>query len=296
MRRRCVANNTVTFRFNGRFVYALSPKKVWAIAPHFTPPFDVHQPKMAIRHDLIQFQLANTTITTLEPECRLTSDIRLPAVHAHGDPEPEVLVWDLAGLTMSIGAPAASTLEPTPDKPKSPLHLPELEEVRGGGRPALKTSALRAGSRSESNAVFELVGATGKSRPLVDRKTRVSDFVDVSVNGDQATPKQKNGADFSKFPADFVEFEVQATSPLSMTFHDEHGRQAGVVVVKPGALVCISHLCARIKVPLSTDLEFSQYYNLLTTDPGTSSLVPFVLRGEGLAEGMGCHLVATIDV
>ncbi len=290
----------IKFRFYGRFVYAealpegsSAASRISVIAPHFDEAsFGRHQTLMNIQRGRIMF---GDKATTLEPTMRLASAAPIE--------DAELLIWDLSGLRLTFGVSQAPvTLTPTSGEV---LALPRLEALRGRAA-ELNPAALNAGSPGISNAVIELTAGTGVASPaLVRDNVLLSTVAAVQENllsaQQQAVRDPDTDSAIEATPADLVEFVVplpEDRKALVMTLTGADG-VARRVTVLAGTTIVITNLCSQLHAPRKFDLEFSQYYNVLTSDPGRDALIPVEpLRHVGdpgaLGEGIGCDIQARI--
>jgi hypothetical protein len=287
----------VTLRFYGRFAFVKTSTQVFAVAPNFGQPFEPHRSFMTIRHDKIRFVVPNTTErkTTLEPSLRIVGDMDIPDPHTpRQDATPEMLVWDMAGMSIAYGPPVQSTID-TSKQP--PLDLDEMEKLRGNNNTTVEPAALTANSNGEANTVVAISGASATPRAMSpEQKINLGKFTEVSSLGQEAPPIKNSTGIIVKYPSDYAEFTLTSASELQLRFKRD-GQDAGIVTVKDNVIVCFSNLCTKIKAPEKFDLEFSQYYKLLTNKPGLSAIVPFQQKDPRvLGEGMGCYLNAVISV
>jgi hypothetical protein len=287
----------VTLRFYGRFAFAeRGPDGIFALAPNFTAPFAKHDVRMSIRQDHVLFEVGSALVTTFDPSLRIASDVAIPdprSAEDH-DPTPEVLVWDLSGVNVSIGAPSPSTLQASPEPP---LRLRELNAF-GGSAATLKASALAADPSKESNAVIAIHNGTGKARAM-DPSVSVNLAPRAAVEQGPPAPSAvltESGAPITRKPADFVDFTIPLGQAQSLTISCTTGGTTKDVVLLGGATVCFSNLCAPLKRPDRVDLEFAQYYNLLESQSASPQVVPVEqFAGTFTGEGMGCYMVAQIE-
>jgi hypothetical protein len=305
----------ITLRFYGRFVFAKHANGTYSVlAPTFDLPFEKHQALMSIPQPSLKYfdrdnpiGLPTTQITTLQPLLRTAS---------HNDPlHPQVVVWDLAGLRVSYtaAAPAGVTLK----SPTSVLpDLATIEAVRTNSTtpPAieLRPDSLRPNDCGVTAAVVVVAQGDGTVKTACDT---METFVDggaamvadikerhpeVKIQGDPVVPKKdpKNPSnDFALLPAEIVEFEMTGQAGpegpvLTLQLTNSRGDHAGVVSVRDGATISFSNLCAAIRLPGDSDLEFSRYYALLQTPPGDAGLVPH--EPTTTSEGPCCICGVTI--
>jgi hypothetical protein len=290
----------VKFRLYGRFVYAEAMQegsdaasRVSVIAPNFDEQlFGRHQVLMSVQRGRVVF---GDGATTAEPTTRLASAAPIE--------EAELLVWDLSGLRVTYGISASNvTLRP---RSGEVLALPRLESLQG--RTAeLDPSALRPDANGISNAIIELTAGEGVAAPALASASVLLSTVaaarDSLLDAQQTAVRDPDTQSaIEAVPADLVEFAIplpngQRALTLTLTGADGTARR---VTVREGTTVVFTNLCSHLHAPRTFDLEFSQYYNLLKSDPGADALIP-VERPKGamdpgpLSEGIDCIIQARI--
>lgn len=318
---------SVTLRFYGRFVYAEAMKdgkpanKISAIAPNFeVRRFGKHQALMTIQRDQLQFG-PDGGLTTLPPAFRNVSD-RPDILDA------EFMVWDLSGLRVTYGLTGAVTLkdEPAagfaaagaaPAADHKVLDLEQLETLRGAGKPTLAPTALRPDARGgPANAVIEITAGAGVAKPVLENAIHLAREEDVIRAREAREFKDAGGSPAagateiapiknpvtSQFetavPADHVEFSVPlpaGVKVLTLTFLGASDAEVGIVTVAENTTVSFSNLCCSLRPPVFEDLEFSQYYQLLSGPADTKRLIPVEVRAPGLlSEGQDCDIQARL--
>lgn len=277
----------VTLKFHGRFLYAQksSDKTLTAVAPVFGGDFPPHQPLMSIRHDHVQFKEkkhGTKTITTLDPLLRIMAEAN--------PQDPQIMVWDLTGCTVTYV---------TPDSPagaitgsKEVASLKELEDNENRTAVA-NQNALMIG-QGFANALVVLTNA-GKTSSAHTVPYSFSHEDKAKLGQASAIPKKGSNPPqaLRKEPAEIVAFDV--SMPAAPAGEDQRltlkiekgGNLLGFVCIKKGGVVCFSHACAKIHEQGDIDLEFMRYYDaLMAHDP--KALIPFD-NGTELIEGIPCY-------
>jgi hypothetical protein len=315
---------SVTLRFYGRFVYAEAMKdgkpanKISAIAPNFdVRRFGKHQALMTIQRDQLEFGPTGA-LTTLAPAFRNVSD--RPEIT-----DAEFMVWDLSGLrvTYPLSGDVALKEETGPAAAGSTadhlvLDLERLEKLRGGAAPTLAPSALRPDARGRSNAVIEITAGIGVAKPVLENAIELGRQAEILAAQENAEVELKGGTapgptDFQRVknpttskvetavPADHVEFTITlpgADKTLKLTFMNASGEPVGVVTVKEDTTVSFSNLCCDLRPVTVADLEFSQYYTLLSAAPDPNVLIPVEVTAAApgmLGEGQDCDIQARLS-
>lgn len=256
---------------------------------------------MTIRHSHVFFKEpgGETLFTTFDPHFRVTSpDIK------EGD--VELMVWDLAGLTVTYEA--AGTSELIPVQGGDVYHIGALEGMKG--RPAQLDADVLHPDFRRSNAVIELKGAKGETAKPTNPVT-MELASEVSIR--QGKPERFDhppGTRVKDDPTDLVTFTVTVkdhpddeTPCLTLTCTSESGEIVGTIALLPGAVIGISNSCPQIEEPAEHDLEFSRYYDLLTTRRPNDVLIPILSKKQDrnapvkprLMEGMRCYIVSTMS-
>ncbi|HLG54026.1 MAG TPA: hypothetical protein VI485_01770 [Vicinamibacterales bacterium] len=306
----------ITLRFYGRFIFARHANGTYSVlAPTFDLPFEAHRALMSIPQSSLKYLdrdnligLPAMQITTLQPLLRTAS---------HTNPlNPQVVVWDLAGLHVWYTAAAPANVTLTSVKGDL-IDLATIETVRTHPSPPPPTEllpeSLRANDSGVTTAVIAISQGTGTvntacntleafvdggAAMVADLKER---HPDVNIQGDPVVPKedpQNPGSDFMRLPAEIVEFSMTGQPGpdgpvLTLQLTNNQGDLAGLVSVRDGTTISFSNLCAAIRRPGDSDLEFSRYYALLQTSPGGAGLVPH--EPTATSEGPCCICAATLS-
>jgi hypothetical protein len=303
-------------RFCGRFVFARHADGTYSVlAPSFDLPFEAHRALMSVPQNSLKYfdrdkpiGLPPTQITTLQPLMRVAS---------HTDPlNPQVLVWDVAGLHVSYTAAAPANVTLTNVKGEL-IDLATVEKVRThpAAPPAieLRPESLRANDCGVTTAVIAISRGTGTVKTACDTEEAFVDggaamvadlkarHPNVKIEGDPVKAKEdpnNPGSAFMRLPAEIVDFSMSGQAGpdgpvLTLRLTNNKGDLAGLVSVRDGATISFSNLCASIREPGDSDLEFRRYYALLQTPPGDAGLVPH--EPTTLSEGPCCICGVTID-
>ena len=285
----------VTLRFHGRFLFADATTRegarvgrISAIAAQYDERgAGRHQTLMTIRHSDVVFMDKTFPLTTFDPHFRLTS----PDV---GSGDPELMVWDLSGLTVSYSAPGPANLTPKGEV----YRLIELEAFLKRSA-VLDKSVLRPDLR-RSNAVIELTGADGVSE-TPPKPVKMNLASEESIRkGQPVRFEHPPTKPVEREPADLVTFTVTVPDPpgklpcLTLTCKSASGEVVGTIALKPGAAVGISNSCPQIEAPPESDLEFSRYYDLLSAPRPADVLLP-IAPSTALMEGLRCYMLSTIS-
>ena len=317
---------SVTLRFYGRFFYAekiegATTKKISAIAPKFEKN-QKHRPFMIVQRQQLVYGADGSMTSGLAP-IRTVSGLASDLPNIAAD---ELFMWDLSGLRVTYGLSGTVSLTVEHDDHAQPigagadhahprrvlLDLAELEQLRGGPPPEFDEDQLEPGDHS--NAVVELTAGAGRARAFPQHdghfgKIRLAKAKDAPkiVKPEDSDPRlirDQNGiVEFE--PADLIEFKVEYPDQEHFTLSFRKGDatiESGKVTVEPGSLVAFSNLLCGSSEPMSADLEFSQYYELLKDEPTEGdelipielSHSPSVVVEHALMEGSDCDLQARL--
>jgi hypothetical protein len=285
----------VTLRFFGRFLYAGSKQTntITVLAPKFVrETFGPHQIHMAIRRDRLVFREGvgqGPLLTTLAPAFKLLSDAAVQ--------QAELFVWDLADRRITYPVVGDVTLN---DADRL-VDLRELEALAGRPAPSLSNEARHTGALGVSNAIVSVSSGTGTARRTIEtagpyRFVTETDALDNDPDNDVEIV-DAGGKPIEKLAADHVEFVVTLPSggtALSLNIANALGQTVGTVTVRESSVVSFSNICTPLPRRHTYDLEFSQYYDLLSNPPAGNRLLPKAPPLPTLAEGADCWLQAQI--
>jgi hypothetical protein len=312
----------VTLRFYGRFFYAEAMRngkpanRMLAIAPNFDAKlFGKHQALMTVERKQVSFGAAGEA-TTVQPKFRNVSDVK-------DITKAEYYVWDLSGLRVSYGLEGPVSLKPQQrNKSEEKKHqssgdrkvldVAELERLMNRPKPTLVQNAFTPDASGVSNAIIEVTSGEGIAKPVLENGIELATSGEIKradaarVGGGSAViqtiPNPGTDQPVRAVPADLVEFEVPlkaGASALRLKFQDGSGKDVGIVTVKAGTTIAFSNLCSEIRKPEFQDMEFTQYYGLLSSAPPKAEvLVPVdaaATGGGNLSEGADCDIQARLE-
>jgi hypothetical protein len=287
---------SVTLRFYGRFVYGRSAStgKITVMAPVFdVVKLGHHDSLMSIRRDKLEFVAGAgmPLLTTFQPKLKVVSDAANPL-------EAETFVWDLAGQTVSYDMDGAVTLR----EDAFVLDLADLERRGGRTGKVIDPNALSANPAGLiTSSIVKITAGDGVARSVVPDAEEYFFLTERdSVNGPPDTLiEDAPGTPMRRRLADVVEFTVTLppeVKTLSFTFKGQSGRDERVTV-QDGTTVSFSNICAKLPhLHRGDDLEFSQYYNLLSDRPGDLGIIPREPPAPPLGGGSDCDNKAQIAI
>jgi hypothetical protein len=293
--------SVVTLRFQGRFLYAehTKNKTLDVVAPRFpTATFDEHRPMMSINHESVKFKDGARVITTFDPSFRIMSDREVR--------DPQVMVWDLTGVTATYATAEKANGEVMPGEGKFDGKTVPIDIF---GVDTLEANEERPAKRKDDNVLIAghdwasaIVKVThqGKATTVGESVPFRYSEEDRAVAKDPAAVNELGKqTDLVNFPAERVDFAVKPTKPAAyLVLSFKRGRkELGDVCVSPGGVVCFSNSCADIHEPIGVDLEFSRYYDMLEKHHA-KALIPWdgqspdkgELRAKAITiEGIPCY-------
>jgi len=273
--------------------------KIAAIAPRFSlPGLESHQPLMSIRRDQLKKNLTNVRPLFRKIDDSKDSDLL----------RMEWLVWDLAECHVEYDVSGKATVEGF-DGDKF-LNLVKLENLQGRVDAAFSQAALTPSQRGRSSAVITLSAGQGTASHVLPfrREFWLVTSRDASHNSDDhPVPNPENPLTVDPFDILDVTVDLpknQDTLTIKLTRTDgSHGKITVATqrrdpvtgdVTEFVPTVCFSHLCSQLPRVRRFDLEFAQYYDMLTANPHDTGLVPCEVPRGGSAEG-DCDFFAVID-